>query len=187
MKRNTPTFTNFMTSNMVLVELNTTTCQFLANKYIGTLWTTCLLPKLRDFAWKCWNRRVKITIKYRNFLNPRRAGCVFGRPHIFGTPVHASRSHVVWKFQTQVTQGQVTRSRQVTSPHLSLDARHSYTDWPIALKLLAIDIRNSVYKMYIFRFLYRWPKDRSILRHLHFKSMGENLDAPRLDENHSKQ
>ena len=35
---------------------------------------------------------------------------------VFGTPVHASFPHILQKFQTQATQGQVTRSRQVTSP-----------------------------------------------------------------------
>ena len=35
---------------------------------------------------------------------------------VFGTPVHASFPHMLWKFQTQVALGQVTRSRQVTSP-----------------------------------------------------------------------
>ena len=36
-------------------------------------------------------------------------------------------------------------------PHLrkSLNACHSYTDWPIALKLSTIDIRHSIYKMYV--------------------------------------
>ena len=58
---------------------------------------------------------------------------------VFGMPVHTSFPHM-WKFQTQVTQGQVTRSRQVTSPQKSLNARQSYTEWPIALKLPAIDI-----------------------------------------------
>ena len=36
---------------------------------------------------------------------------------VFGTPYNTSFPHMLWKFQTQVTQGQVTRSRQVTSPH----------------------------------------------------------------------
>ena len=35
---------------------------------------------------------------------------------VFATPYHTSFSHRLWKFQTQVTQGQVTRSRQVTLP-----------------------------------------------------------------------
>ena len=34
---------------------------------------------------------------------------------IFDTPSHKSFPHMLWKFQTQATQGQVTRSRQVTS------------------------------------------------------------------------
>ena len=36
---------------------------------------------------------------------------------VFGTPYHTSVPHMLCKFQTQATQGQVTRSRQVTSPH----------------------------------------------------------------------
>ena len=34
---------------------------------------------------------------------------------VFGTPYHTSFPHTLWKFQIRVTQGQVTRSRQVTS------------------------------------------------------------------------
>ena len=82
---------------------------------------------------------------------------------VFGTPVYTSFPHVLWKFQTQVTQGQVNRSRQVTSPQKSLKARHSYTEWPITLKLLPIDIRNSICKMCISEVWYRWPKVRSVL------------------------
>ena len=83
--------------------------------------------------------------------------------------------YFLWKFRTQVTQGQVTRSRQVTPPHhrKTLNVRHSYTEWPITLKLSAIDIRTSIYET-ISEFWYRWPKVRSILRPLHYKSMGEN-------------
>ena len=36
---------------------------------------------------------------------------------VFGTPYYKLFTHMLWKFQTQVTQGQVTRPRQVTSPH----------------------------------------------------------------------
>ena len=36
---------------------------------------------------------------------------------VFGTPYRTSFPHTLWKFQIQVTQGQVTRSRQVTSSH----------------------------------------------------------------------
>ena len=58
-------------------------------------------------------------------LNLPRAGLgVFAPPQFFcrclkngfGTPVYISLSHILWKFQIQVTQGQVTRSRQVASP-----------------------------------------------------------------------
>ena len=43
------------------------------------------------------------------------------------------------------------RSGYVKWPHLikSLNAGQSYTDWTIALKLSAIDIRTSVYETYI--------------------------------------
>ena len=34
----------------------------------------------------------------------------------------------------------------------SLNARHCYTNWPIALKRSTIDIRDSIYKMYISEF-----------------------------------
>ena len=66
---------------------------------------------------------------------------------------------------------------QVKWPHLmkSLNARQRYTDWTIALKLSAIDIHTSIYETYISEFWYRWPKVRSILRPLHYKSMGEKM------------
>ena len=82
---------------------------------------------------------------------------------------------MLWKFQTQVTQGQVTRSRQVTSPQKKMKVRHSYTECPITLKLPVIDIRTSIYKIYLSEFRYPWPKVRSILRPVHnYKSMGKN-------------
>ena len=76
----------------------------------------------------------------------------------------------------------------VKCPHLrkTLNVRHSYTEWPITLKLSAMDIRTSIYETYISEFWYRWPKVRSILRPLHYKSMGEKWKAPLLHENHSK-
>ena len=49
------------------------------------------------------------------------------RAAVFGTPYHASFPHMLWKIHTQVTQGHVTRSRQVTSPYKSLNVRQSYT------------------------------------------------------------
>ena len=50
----------------------------------------------------------------------------------------------------------------------------------------AIHIRNGIYEMAISEFWYQWPKCRSILRLLHYKSMGQKWKAPLLDENHSK-
>ena len=57
------------------------------------------------------------------------------------------------------------RSGHVKWPHLikSLNLRQSYTDWTIALKLSAIATSNSIYKIFISEFWYRWPKVRSIL------------------------
>ena len=89
---------------------------------------------------------------------------------------------MLWKFQTQVTQGQVTRSRQVTSTHKKfLNVPQRYTDWTIALKLSAIATSRSIYKLYISEFRYRWPNFdigdlsvRSILWPLHYKSIGKN-------------
>ena len=37
------------------------------------------------------------------------------QPAVFGTPYNESFPHMLWKFQTHFTQGQVTRSRQVIS------------------------------------------------------------------------
>ena len=68
----------------------------------------------------------------------------------------------------------------------SLNARNSYTEWPIIRKPSAIDIRNSIHKMYISEMWYRWLKVRSILRPLHCKSMEENYKVSLLDENHPK-
>ena len=74
------------------------------------------------------------------------------------------------KVQTKVAQGQVTRSRQVTAPHI-LNASHSYTDWAIALKLSSVDMSNSMYKMAISEFGYQWPKVVPILRPLHYPEL----------------
>ena len=101
-----------------------------------------------------------------------------------GIPVHSPFPHMLWKLQTQVTQCQVTRSRQVTSSQKSLNVRHSYTECPITLKLLAIDIRTSIYKMFISELWYPLPKVRSILRPL--ISQWGKWKAPLLEENHSK-
>ena len=57
---------------------------------------------------------------------------------------------------------------QMPSLQKSLNARHIYTDSPITLKLSAIVVRNSIYKMYISEFWYRWPKVSSILRPPHY-------------------
>ena len=89
------------------------------------------------------------------------------RASVFGTTYHTSYRHILLKFQTQLKQGQVTRTRQVTSPHKNLNDRQSYTDWTIVLKLSMIDTSNRVYKMYFSVFWYRWL--RSILWPLHYK------------------
>ena len=75
------------------------------------------IPKVRTEV--RWNQF------YRRRFNPHRAvgGGGWTSPSGFsqicaavcGTPVFTSFPHI-WKFQTQVTQGQVTRSGQVTSP-----------------------------------------------------------------------
>ena len=39
--------------------------------------------------------------------------------------------------------------------------------------------------MYLSELRYRWPKVSSILRPLHYKSMGEDWKAPLLAERHS--
>ena len=60
---------------------------------------------------------------------------------------------------------------QVKWPHLrkTLNVRHGYTEWLITLKLSAINIPNSIYKMYISEIWYLWPKVRPILRPLRCK------------------
>ena len=84
---------------------------------------------------------------------------------IFCTSYHASVPHMLWKFKIQVTQGQVTRSRQTTSPHKKFecsstlhrlnDCLETFNDW------------YTVHKMLISEFLYRWPMVRLILWPLH--------------------
>ena len=76
----------------------------------------------------------------------------------------------------------------VKLPHLRkrFNARHSYTDRTITLKVSASDIRNSIYKMYISEFRYPWHKARWILRPLYYKSMRDNWKAPLLYENQLK-
>ena len=114
------------------------------------------------------------------FFYPRRAGGRFYAPPVFQVfaNIKKKQRHVappLWhtclyifsahvKISDQITQGQVTRSRQVTSLQKSLNASHSYTECPITLKLSEIDIRTSIYKMFISKFWYRWPKVRPILR-----------------------
>ena len=81
---------------------------------------------------------------------------------------------------------QVTSSDLTWHLRKTLNIRHSYTERPITLKLAAIDIGTRIYETYISEFWYRWNKVRSILRPLHYKSMGEKWKAPLLHENHSK-
>ena len=71
-------------------------------------------------------------------------------------------------------------SRHVKWPHIrkSFNARHSYTDRPIALRLDSTDLIRKYLNISISEFWYWWPKVRLIFRPLHFKSMGENWKAP---------
>ena len=48
------------------------------------------------------------------------------------------------------------------------------------------DVSDSINKMYISEFWYLWPMVRSILRPLHYKSMGINWKAPLMDRSHFK-
>ena len=70
----------------------------------------------------------------------------------------------MWRFRTQVTQGQRRSPGHFKWPHLwkkSLNARHNYTECLIT------------YKMYISEFWYPWTKVRSVLRPLHDKEKNE--------------
>ena len=111
------------------------------------------------------------------------------RTPVLGTPVHAFYSHM-WKFQTQVARGQVTRSRQVTSTHKKfaffvIAAPTNRSPWSFHW---LIWVTVSVKCRYIAKFDIAdlRPKVRSILQPLHYKSMGEDLKAPLLDENYKK-
>ena len=92
-------------------------------------------------------------------LSPRRDGGALLRPlslrfffreypkttAVFDIPVHISVLHKLWKFQTQVTQGHVTRSRQVTSPKKKvLMVVIATAECLITLKFSAIDIRTNI-------------------------------------------
>ena len=136
------------------------------------------------------------------FVNPRRAGGVLEHPPSGFSQIAEKRRRGAPPFLAQLfihlfrtlCEKFGPRSLKVRSPshvkwpHLrkSLNVRHSYTEWPISLKLSAINIRTSIYETYISEFWYRWPKVRSILPPLHYKSMGEKWKAPLLKENHSK-
>ena len=122
-----------------------------------------------------WIWRPQRSVVFSSSLN---AAMLAQSAAIFVTPIHTSFPHMLWKFHTQVTQGQVTRSRQKTLPQKSLNARHSYTEWLITLKLSAIDIPYSIYEIYISEFWYRRPQIRPIFRPLHYKFMVENWKAP---------
>ena len=93
----------------------------------------------------------------------------------------------MWKFHTQVAHGQVTRSRQVTSPQKGLDARHSCTDWTFVLKLSAIDTSDSRYlsiKCMSRNFDIGDLKSRQCCDH--YKSTGKQWNAPLFEGHHSK-
>ena len=100
--------------------------------------------------------------------------------------IRASFPHMLWKFQTQFTQGQITRLRQVTLPHTKLmifiarpTERLPWNFQRLIQETVSIkcipqncdigDLRSG-------QFL--WP--------LRYKSMRENWKAPVLDGNHSK-
>ena len=104
---------------------------------------------------------------------------------VISTPVH-NLFHTCDNFRPRSLK--VRSPGHAKGPHLikSLNASHSYTEWPFTLKLSVLDICNSIYKMFISEFWYWWPKVRSILWPLHCKLMGEKWKVPVLDENHLK-
>ena len=75
--------------------------------------------------------------RYINIHCPAPAlGGVWTPPsQVFGTPVHTSFLHTLWKFQTQVTQGQVTRSRQVASPQKKFECLSNFF-WGLTSKMV---------------------------------------------------
>ena len=119
-------------------------------------------------------------------------GGVFGHPLRFfadiwkttalGTSVHTSFPH---NFRPKSLK--VRSLGHVKWPRLtkSFNPRHSYTEWLIPLKLSVIDIRNSVYKIYISEFWYQWPKVRSILQPLYYLWVNERkLKGASFGQNH---
>ena len=94
-----------------------------------------------------------------------------------GGPVHTSFPHMLWKFKTQIIQGQVTWSRQVTWPHKRFKCSsqlhrqkyclENFSDW------CEYKYENSIYKMYTLEFWHWLPNGESILWHLHHNSMRE--------------
>ena len=88
---------------------------------------------------------------------------------------HSKERQKAWRNHTivEISDPGHSRSGHVKWPHLRkrLNARHSYTEWLITLKLSASHIRNSIYKMFISELWYGWPKFKSVLRPLHYTSV----------------
>ena len=97
---------------------------------LGKSWP--LQPEQWTVEWKLMRWR-KNTVILRMSLTRAGLRGMFGHPLCCSliskkrcyTSVHTSFPHMFWKFQTQVTQGQVARSRQVTYLRKSLNARHN--------------------------------------------------------------
>ena len=83
-------------------------CKYVLRSTILFPNTACMIPRL-ILGGGCWE--LPLPFFSRLSKNGGTAAAVFD------TPYHTSFPHILCKFQTQVMQGQVTRSRQVTSPH----------------------------------------------------------------------
>ena len=127
----------------------------------------------------------------RQWINPRRAvggGCLDTPPSYFCSRIPTSFTHILSKFHTHVTQGQVTKSRQVTSSQKkSLDVRHSIAtpnDWSPWTFQRLISVRVSIKCRYL-NVDIAYPMSGQFCD-LYYKSMAINWKAPPLVENHSK-
>ena len=133
------------------------------------------------------------TVSLKIGINLRRAGCVFVFEHTpsgfsqISKKMHTSFPHMLWKFQTQVIQGQVTRSRQVTSHQemfeLAIQTPNARSPWNFQ-RLISVTVSIKCLSR---NFDIGDPRsDQFCDFSITYSFMGEKWMAPRLEEDHSK-
>ena len=142
-----------------------------ANGFIHNMFERCMAAM--KFVTRVWIREWRFVVGYRYKVSDRRwhinlrptgGGGVWEpllpffpdpffqiakkRAAVFGTPYHTSITYM-WKFQTQVTQGQVTRSHQVTSPRKKLECSSKLHRLNDCLATFSDCYSNRAYKIFI--------------------------------------